>query len=280
MFKHAPSALMATVLGVSLLAGSAFAAISTPSPHRKVDGKGIGNCVFSGAELGFKQDSSYKLKSSFTASETVHARCYFPQTLQDYKPLGKVLNELKENEQYWASLSVKGSNGYFTIDEMMFTVNKWESDQQRFDITGDATGDFGYEISRESEARRFGATVRNEDAGYYAVNLAHYVKAMSESAGKYPYTANFCLDVFVKVADDTKTVEKFNQRTNQREWVKEPIIKQHLLAKSCFDYTLKSGSDVSWTANDSDDNTGGAAAPNSDAQQTVDEVKDLLKGLF
>ncbi|MBF2054235.1 MAG: hypothetical protein IGS03_12360 [Candidatus Sericytochromatia bacterium] len=278
IFRHAYSVFITSALSVGLLAGNAFAGITNPSPHRKVDGKGIGNCVFSDTELGFKQDSSYKLKSSFTASETVHVRCYFPQTLQEYKPLGKVLNELKENEQYWASLSVKGSNGYFTIDEMLFKVNKWESDQQRFDITGDASGDFGYEISRESEARRFGATVRNEDAGYYAVNLANYVKAMADSAGKYPYSANFCVDVFVKVADDTKTVEKINERTKLREWVNEPIIKQYLMAKSCFDYTIKSASDVNWTADDSDDNTG--AANHSDTQKAVDEVKDLLKGLF
>lgn len=265
---------VAMALGLVLMAGSSWAAVSS-SPHRKVDGKGIGNCVFSTAVLSKNQDSSYQLTNSFKAPQEMHARCYFPETLESYKKVGKVFNGMRDKNQYWASISVKAGNGsYFTIDESLYEFDgsndKW--DQQRFDVDGTVAGsDFFVE---ESQAHRFGALDKRDNGLEYALHLPNYVKAMADSAGKYPYTANFCMDVYTVMADETQEETKYDERN--KKWITKqvPIMKSHIISKGCFDYTVNSASDVSWNPND-----GESSASTSNSNSVEDQAKDLLKGL-
>lgn len=265
-------------LGLAFSASSALASITVPSPHRKIDSKGIGNCVFSTKTLDFKKDGSFSLTNKFTAPQEVHVRCYFPQTLKEYIPIGKIYNSIKERDKYYASLSVKSSDGgYFVISNPTYTYDDEvkDRDQQRYDIDGTADGtDFGM---TERDAERFGATEKRSN-GYSAVNMGNYVKAMAESAGKYPYTANFCVDTYVSMSDINKTVEKVNKSTNQREWVQEPVIKDHLMARGCFDYTINSASDVSWSSKDKSSSTSESSSTTTPENAAVDAAKDLIKG--
>ena len=271
---------LTTTFALTLLAGTGFATIKVASPHRKVDSQGIGNCVFSTSELGFQKDGSYKLTTQFTAPQEVHSRCYFPKMTKEYESLGKVYNSLRDKREKYASFNVKGSHGLFQIDSMKFTYDDDNADwdQQRFDITGTADSDF---MLYDRDATRFGGVVKNaaSTAGGLSLDLGNYVKAMAESDGKYPYTAKFCMDVNISVADDTKTVEKWDSNHQNREWVKVPVYKTHALAQSCFDYTIKAASDVSWSAKDAEAASTNTPSGNTSQEQIDKAAKDLIKGL-
>ena len=271
---------LALTAGMTLIATQTMAAIQSASPHRKVDSQGIGNCVFSRSELGFQKDGSYQLTTKFTAPQAVHARCYFPKMTKEYESLGKVYNSLRDKREKYASFNVKGSHGLFQIDSMKFTydANNADWDQQRFDITGAAESDF---MLYDRDATRFGGVVKNaaSTAGGLSLDLGNYVKSMAESDGKYPYTAKFCMDVNISVADDTKTVEKWDSNHQNREWVKVPVYKTHALAQSCFDYTINAANDVSWSAKDADSANSNTPSGNTSQEQIDKAAKDLIKGL-
>lgn len=254
-----------------LMTSTALAAVKDASPHRKVDGKGIGNCVFSTSELSKGQDSSYTLSNSFTAPQSVHARCYFPDTLDAYTKVGKVFNSMRDENQYWTSLMIKGQGGLVVIDRGLYEMNPtW--DQQRFDIDGTAeNADFGLD---ESESARYGALVKSSDTSEYSLNLPNYVKAMAAAAGKYPYTASFCMDVYTDIADSVQTETKYDDFG--KKWVTKdvPQVKSYIISRGCFDYTINSASDVSWNPSQNTD-----ATETTPEKNPIDQAKDLLDGI-
>jgi hypothetical protein len=230
------------VTSTVLIATGALATITSPSPHRKVV-DGIGNCVFSTEELLYQKDSSYQLTTEFTAPQAVHARCYYPKTLQEYKTMGKTHNSLRASS-YFGSFGLKNESTSLSTNK--YTVKKETSDQQRFDIdgTGENT-DFG--INNKITADKFGATqlrkaTQNTE---YAIDMGKYVKAMAEMAGKYPFTATFCIKNYIEYADESKVFKHFNEKTKTwSESLPTQVIKIAPLAEGCFDYTIKNASDV------------------------------------
>lgn len=264
----AQMALMATLI---LSATAAGAAISQPSPHRKVDAQGIGNCVFGASELSYQKDSSYQLLTQFTAPQTVHVRCYFPKTLQEYTSNGSVYNSLRDRDLYWASIGFKGEQGTVRLTASTYGMTNPASDQQRFDIDGTAENtDFGL----RSFADSYGATAFRQKTTDYAMNVGNYVKAMAHSAKKYPFTASFCVDVYTKIADKSQQETKYDEYG--KKWVTRdvPIEKDFLMARGCFDYTINSPGDVSWSPE------ADKKPANNSSGNLQDQAVDLLKGLF
>jgi hypothetical protein len=250
--------------GILCISASAWAAITHPSPHRKVDVQGVGNCVFSTAKLADQQDSAYALTGTFTAPQSVHARCYFAKAIHEYKSQGKDYNSIRDKNMYWASISVKSDNGSMTrLTGSTYPMNQPESDQHAFTVDGTAENtDFGL----RSYPAKFGAKNYRKKTDDYAIDMANYVKAMAHSAKKYPYTANFCIDVYAKVADQSQQETKYDELG--QKWVAKniPLEKDFVIAKGCFDYTIKSADAVSWS-------------PDSTSPDNVlDQTRDLLKG--
>jgi hypothetical protein len=258
--------------GMLLIAAAAQAAVD-PSPHRKVDAQGVGNCVFSTNELSRGEDSSYKLTNSFKAPQSVHARCYFPKTLDNYSSAGKFANSMRDTHEYWTSLMIQRPDGLTVIDRGLYDFDgTW--DQQRFDIDGTAeNADFGL---KGSEAERYGASVKSTDTSEMSLNLPNYVKALAVAANKFPYTAKFCMDVYTDIADSVHEESKYDDFS--KKWITKqvPQTKSYIISRGCFDYTINSASDVSWTPG----KTSNAGTPAEVAEQTPeDQAKDLLKGL-
>lgn len=251
-------------LGALCISASAWAAITHPSPHRKVDVEGVGNCVFSAARLADQQDSTYKLTQTLSAPQAVYARCYFAKAIHEYKSQGKDYNSIRDKNQYWAALSLKSENGSMTqLSTSTYTINQAASDQQAFTIDGTAENtDFGL----RSYPAKFGAKNYRKKTDDYAVNMATYVKALAHSAKKYPYTATFCIDVHAKMADQSQQETKYDDLS--KKWVTKniPLEKDFVIAKGCVDYTISSADAVNWNPD----------ITNPD--NMLDQTRDLLKG--
>lgn len=262
--KRSLFAQLGVGFGILSLSASAWAAITFPSPHRKVDVQGVGNCVFSSAKLTDQQDSTYQLTSTFMAPQPVHARCYFAKAIHEYKSQGKDFNSLRDKNLYAAALSVKSENGSMTrLTSATYPMNQPEADQQAFTIDGTAENtDFGL----RSYPAKVGAKNYRKKTDDYAINIANYVKSMAHAAKKYPYTATFCIDVHAKVADQSQQETKYDELG--QKWVTKniPLEKDFAIAKGCFDYTINTAEAVSWS-------------PDSTSPDNVlDQTRDLLKG--
>jgi hypothetical protein len=231
--------------GLLLVAAGALAANQAPSPHRKVDTSGVGNCVFSNETLPFQKDSSYKLKTQFSVPEPVYARCYFPKQIQDYKSLGSVYNSIRDDNRYGAELIHQTASNGFTMDQVNQGLNAAENgDQQAFDLAGTASSDFGYRD--RAMAEREGAKEFNEKKNRFILALPKLAKYLSLADKKYPYTINLCVRTFVTISNQIEEESKYDSSTKKTIITKKPIYKTQTIAKGCFDYTIKKPEDVNW----------------------------------
>lgn len=264
--KHMFASKISLSLGIFCLSASAsaWAALTHPSPHRKVDVEGVGNCVFSAARLADQQDKSYQLTQTLAAPQSVYARCYFAKAIHEYKSQGKDYNSLRDKNQYWAALSLKSDNGSMTrLTASPYIFSQATTDQQAFVIDGTAENtDFGL----RSYPAKFGAKNYRKKAEDYAVHMPNYVKSLAHAAKKYPYTAHFCIDVYAKVADQSQQETKYDDLS--KKWVTKniPLEKDFVIAKGCFDYTISSAEAVNWNPD----------ITNPD--NMLDQTRDLLKG--
>jgi len=288
--------LRITALAVLVTGLLGSVALAQSSPHRKVDDQGIGNCVFSNQVLGYQKDSSYALKNSFQAPESVYARCYFAKTLGEYQAWGKVESDLRSQGNYRAELyrypggtqtrnNLKGgaaANGAHLATAAEYKMQKTSADQQRFDITGAADGDL---VMAAEIAGRYGALTKVQGEGnHYIFHLPNYVKAMAETAQTYPYHSTFCLRVYLSIADQAKIEEKYDDYAKKYVKVQKPLYEQRTIAHGCFEYALHSAAQVSWTPSALDKAQAIPGVPSVPGVPAlpggVDEAaKDLLKGL-
>lgn len=217
------SIAMTMLFVLPLWGGQAEAKLRSPSKYRKIK-KGIGNCVFSTKGLGFKKEASYKLKKSFKEPEEVHARCYFAKQLKEYasKTYGKIDNSLMGMApRTGAGPAKKYFTGRLQFAEPMRQYNvtflidsnniNWDQVRLDMPLTGRGKQDCEFTMVKFKKPNK-------------CANIANEVRYMKKK------TSKVCLYIeFDKV--DKKVFKR------GKGWVKKRQF--HVLAKGCFDYTVK-----------------------------------------
>lgn len=260
---------------LTLTLGLAAATASQAAPaskYRQVDAQGVGNCLFSAQPLPFQQEAGYQPKTSFNAPEGVHARCYFPKPLSDYRSMGAVYNSLRDKNEYYAAFHlIPNDISSFKIDGRIFAPGPLsQGEQQAFEIDGSAHSDFGF--YNDGDADKNGATVYIKDAERYAFDIGRFTKLESLHAGKYPYTSKYCLDVYVLVADQISEESKYDDFSKKTIVTRKPVLRTQYIARSCMDYTLKQAADVNWEPTKS-------VADYRPDKVMQDQARNLIKGL-
>lgn len=215
--------LAASFVLVGASAASA-AKLTSPSKHRKVT-KGIGNCVFSKAPLGFKKDASYKLSTDFKVAGDIHVRCYLPKILKDFMKIGKLKSSLRGMQRN----GVGPPKQYF-LTRLQFEepIRNFESlmtysssiehrDQVRLDMpVSGSPPDCDFDMGKFNKPKEC-ANVNDE---------VKYIAQAKKS--KLPFKSKVCVYVEFQYVDQkvrNKKLELVDRMMNQ------------VMAKGCFNYT-------------------------------------------
>lgn len=201
------------------------------SKHRKVK-KGVGNCIFSTAELPFGKEGAYKdVKTTFRTGDTVYARCYFGKQLQAFGKKGKLMNELRDERTYRISLAVgakpkskrarrmksKKKSAGATLPTTIIRVKQdgeEEWDQRDFNLDP---------ASKRCLFKSHLGTTGCLDFDRAAQELATF----TDDTG--PFTAELCLSMYVEYA---------NKQTGQSgSSVVEAVRITDPITAGCFDWT-------------------------------------------
>ncbi|MCR9130693.1 MAG: hypothetical protein NXI12_14355 [Alphaproteobacteria bacterium] len=228
------------VAGAALvLAGGSAHAQS--SRYAQVDSDGVGNCIFSNQELSYQQEGSAAYrnnKTEFSNGENVHVRCYFAQPLGQYRSNGRLSNSLRDGRGYFVDFELRdparpGSMGPDIVSGQHYDYDSSDASmtQQRFDIGDMADCDFRLP---ESENRRWGNSASR------CTDLNHFTRRVAEEAGaSLPFTATYCVRVFMQFADVIDERREFDSNTGSWRTSRAPRIMDHRIAESCFDYTVR-----------------------------------------
>lgn len=223
-------ALSVTV--VALLAGASSAKIVGKSKYRKVK-RGVGNCIFSGQELPFERDRSYKdIRAKFKTGDVVHARCYWPTQLKDYVSKGKRTNLLREKRAaYRTSLDVRSIKKPKKKGETPMELDRLIAPSR---LEGSEVWD---QREYSFDPQNAGKCSFKSHMGVGCLDLDKAVDLLSkmDATPERPYTAEVCVRTYIEYSDETAMV--VDKETGKKVEGEKTITEE--LSKGCFKYTIE-----------------------------------------
>lgn len=222
---------MKTIVTLFIALGLSLPATTIASPHKKIDGSGVGNCVFSKAPLSKGGDADYKLETSFKPGDPVHVRCYFGKSVGEFSRDGKLKNSLRAPLDETVAAQAEGPAWYATITwqddkakwwhrtRLNYTPSSQESwEQQRFDmIPGGSRDDCDWTMAKFNKP---------DDCVEFETETQNLGRNLNKTG---TYAAEVCVDVFYEKVDKTRITDD----------LKEVDVREHgLMARGCFTYTV------------------------------------------
>ena len=214
--------VMLPVLLLSLVSQRSWA---QEHPYRKFTG-GVGNCIFSTAELPAEKESSYTdVRGEFKDGEVIRARCYFAKPKREFESHGKIYNSMRDDQRMYTRLAATYNPDHqyeFSAFQSISEAGR-DWDTARFDLDLD-----------EKNCSWKSSTDRDSTNG--CVDVAKFVRSVARGKrAELPFTAEVCVSVYYEFADIKQAVVV----EDRKALVEQPVISTRELAKGCFKYTVR-----------------------------------------
>ncbi|MCP5396971.1 MAG: hypothetical protein H6918_09625 [Sphingomonadaceae bacterium] len=223
-------------LGMIAAAGAALPteAQAQSSRYRQVS-DGVGNCIFSTGELSYRNDDApgYRMQTaSFSASQPVHVRCYFPSALVNFASMGKAYNTLRSNQTYNMELVAHLPGGEeLLISKIGGGYDRPDRDQVRLDLIRSGDCDFALD---PAQAGRWSLSIRKQGkATKFCPDMQVITAALQRQHGAAPI--RYCVQAYVPWSDETRTIR--TEIRGRIEYQRRPTnVQRKYVAQGCFTY--------------------------------------------
>ncbi len=247
-----------TSLAVLFSASTVLATLVTPeSVFRKVDGFGVGNCVFSSTPMPFMKESTYDVKTEFNSSDKpVEIRCYFGQKVGEHTAKGAFYNSLRDENEYFNYLTIEEPDGGDTFYERLGVYHpsgkSIDWDQMRMGIQ--PNGPINCNWDADDKLGTDGC-----------MDIDKQVTALAAKKGaSLPYTAEVCISMYYKWTNDYEEV--WDDFRNSWKRQRTRVSPQYMAGPNCINYTVEG--------------SGPAVSPVAENAATEDKKKKEKKGPF
>ncbi|GEM_PF-1420267 len=220
-----------TTLAVLFSASTVLATLVTPdSIYRKVDGFGVGNCVFSSTPMPFKKESEYDVKKAFSSSDRpAEIRCYFGRLVGEHTTKGSFYNSLRDENEYYNYLTIEEPNGGDTFYSRLGAYHpdgksiNW--DQMRMGLQP------GGAINCNFDDHEATGTDGCMDIDKQVMALA------AKKGASLPYTADVCISYYYKWTNEYEEVWDSHRNAYKRQ--RTHVSPQYMAGPNCIQYTVE-----------------------------------------